>query len=298
MNITGVSIQSFKRTGSAEEKFSILIPSWNNLACLQLCIRSIKQNSVYGHQIIVHINEGTDGTKEWILKQPDIDYSISDKNIGVCYALNICSKLAHTDYILYMNDDMYTCKNWDKFLWDEINMIGHKYFFLSATAIEPKAQSVCSIEKNYGTNVNSFDEKKLNAEFDLFPFSDWNGATWPPNVVHKDLWQLVGGYSAEFSPGMYSDPDFSMKLWQAGVRIFKGISKSRVYHFSFVSTKRIKKNNGYFRFIAKWGITSSSFTQLYLKRGSAYTHPLQEPEIPFLIKMKNFYKRILTSIKQ
>ncbi len=29
--------------------------------------------------------------------------------------------------------------------------------------------------------------------------------------------------SEEFSPGMYSDPDLSMKLWQEGVRYFKGI---------------------------------------------------------------------------
>ena len=42
----------------AEEKekpvFSILIPSWNNLACLKLCVESIRKNSFFHHQIIVH----------------------------------------------------------------------------------------------------------------------------------------------------------------------------------------------------------------------------------------------------
>ena len=295
--ITDAGIQFFKRSILPNAKFSILIPTWNNLAYLQLCIRSIRENSFFKHQLIVHVNEGTDGTKEWIMQQDDIDFTISDKNIGVCYALNISSTLAHTNYILYMNDDMYACKDWDKFLWDEIDKIGHKYFFISATAIEPKAQSICSIEKNYGTDVHSFDEEKLLNEFESLPFNDWNGSTWPPNVLHKDVWNLVGGYSTEFSPGMYSDPDFSMKLWQAGIRIFKGISKSRVYHFGFASTKRIKKNKGYYQFIAKWGITSSTFTKLYLKRGAVYTAPLEDPEIPSHIKIKNAFKRVWATIK-
>jgi glycosyltransferase involved in cell wall biosynthesis len=297
MTIANANIRYFKRTIAATEKFSILIPSWNNIDQLKLCLRSINQNSFYKHQVIVHVNEGSDGTKEWIEQQSNIDYSVSDINIGVCYAMNICSALAHTDYILYMNDDMYACKDWDKFLWDEIATLNTKYFFLSATTIEPKAQSICSIEKNYGTDIPSFNEKQLTAEFESLPFNDWNGATWPPNVLHKDLWQLVGGYSIEFSPGMYSDPDFSMKLWQAGVRIFKGISKSRVYHFSFGSTKRVKKNKGYYQFIAKWGITSSTFTKLYLKRGNAYNGLLAEPDLSFLTNLKNLYKRLLTSFK-
>ncbi|MEP6465921.1 MAG: glycosyltransferase, partial [Parafilimonas sp.] len=240
MIITNTSIQYYKRSVHTNEKFSILIPTWNNLSYLKLCVQSIRQNSMYNHQIIIHVNDGKDGTREWIEQQQDIDYSASDENVGVCYALNYCSTLAHTDYILYINDDMYVCKDWDKFLWEEIDGIGHKNFFLSATAIEPKAQSICSIEKNYGRDINTFDEKKLLSEYKSLDFNDWNGATWPPNVVHKDIWQLVGGYSIEFSPGMYSDPDFSMKLWRTGVRIFKGVSKSRVYHFSFGSTKRVK----------------------------------------------------------
>lgn len=74
--------------------------------------------------------------------------------------------------------------------------------------IEPRAQSSCSIEADFGTSIVNFQEEKLINSFDQITFGDWQGSTWPPNVVHKDLWDLVGGYSVEFSPGMYSDPDF------------------------------------------------------------------------------------------
>ncbi len=49
--------------------FSILIPSWNNLDYLKCCVASIRKNSRYQHQIIVHVNEGKDGSLEWVKSQ-------------------------------------------------------------------------------------------------------------------------------------------------------------------------------------------------------------------------------------
>ena len=46
--------------------FSILIPSFNNLKYLKLCLHSIKINSKFDHQIIIHVNEGSDGTLEYV----------------------------------------------------------------------------------------------------------------------------------------------------------------------------------------------------------------------------------------
>lgn len=293
MELSADSIQSQRRGHYTNAVFSIVIPTWNNLPLLQLCIESIRRNSQYRHQVIVHINEGTDGTLEWIKNQTDIDYTYSRHNIGVCYALNSARGLMTTDYLLYLNDDMYVCPGWDRALREEIISIGHQFFFISGTAIEPVPQSNCSIQGNYGSGVQDFNPEKLLMEFDKPVMPDWQGATWPPNVIHKDVWDMVGGYSVEFSPGMYSDPDFSMKLWQLGVRLFKGMGKSRVYHFGSVSTKRIKKNKGYYRFVAKWGITSSTLTKYYLRRGQPFDGELKEPALSFGVKAKNFYKRLL-----
>ena len=33
------------------------------------------------------------------------------------------------------------------------------------------------------------------------------------------------GYSIEYSPGMYSDPDFTAKLYMCGVRFMKGLQE-------------------------------------------------------------------------
>jgi glycosyltransferase involved in cell wall biosynthesis len=274
------------------KKFSILIPSWNNLPYLKLCVESIRRNSHFQHQLIVHINEGKDGSLDWVRGQPDIHYTYSAENIGVCYALNTGRTLVETDYIVYMNDDMYVCPGWDLELFREVEAVGHDRFFMSSTAIEPVASSICAIEKNFGTTIEDFDEAGLLENFSKFQKDDWQGATWPPNIVHKTMWDLVGGYSTEFSPGMYSDPDFSMKLWVAGVRLFKGLGKSRVYHFGSRSTTRVVKNSGYYKFISKWGITSSTLTKKYLRRGEKFDGPLSEPPRQTWVGIKNLFKRL------
>ncbi len=286
-------IQYFPATQAPKNPyFSILIPSWNNLAFLQLCIRSIREHSVVPFELIVHLNEGIDGSLEWVRGQQDIAFTHSKTNVGVCHAMNAMRELAQSDYLLYINDDMYTLPGWDELLQREIQSCPDEFFFISSTMIEPRAQSSCSIESNFGTSIESFDEARLLKEFGSFEKSDWQGATWPPNVVHKKLWDTVGGYSVEFTPGMYSDPDFSMKLWQAGVRLFKGLGQSRVYHFGSISVKRVKQNRGYYQFIRKWGMTSSTLSKYYLRRGERFDGPLVEQNIPLIVRLKNWYYRI------
>lgn len=272
--------------------FSIVIPTWNNLEYLQLCVKSIRKNSSLKHQIILHINEGKDGTLPWAISQPDISFTYSSNNIGICYAVNSAAALANTNYIVFLNDDMYLCPEWDLHLVREIQKIGHDHFFLSGTAIEPNSNNNCFISANFGSTPKDFDEYGLLSNYNKLKGSDWLGATWPPNIVHRKLWEAVGGYSTEFSPGMYSDPDFSMKLWQAGVRYFKGVSESRAYHFGSVSTKKIKRNKGHYQFLSKWGISASTFTKYYLKRGLPFDGQLVEPRLSLSVKLKNAWKRL------
>ncbi len=279
-------------------KFSILIPSWNNLNYLKICIQSIRKNSSFNHQIIVHVNEGIDGTLEWMGTQTDISYTYSTENIGVCYSLNCARSIVKTDYIVYVNDDMYLCPEWDKWLFDEIISIEHQKFFLSSTVIEPVASSNCVIEKNYGTNFTNFKEAELLKEYKQLEFKDWAGATWPPNLLPTKLWDAVGGYSIEFSPGMYSDPDFSNKLWKAGVRYFKGVNASRAYHFGSKTVDRAKLNKGYTQFINKWGYTSSFLTKKMLHRGEKFLGPVSKLNVPYTLRIKQLFKRVSSAFKK
>jgi len=273
--------------------FSILIPSWNNIHYLKLCIESIQKNSAFNHQIIVHINDGSDGSLDWV-KNNNISFTHTPTNAGVCLALNMAAALATNDYIVFVNDDMYCLPKWDEYLIDEIKSLKDDCFMISSTMIEPRdTGNGAVIVANYGDDIHSFNEQKILAEAASLTKNDWNGSCWPPNVVHKKYWNLVGGYSIEFSPGMSSDDDFCRKMWQVGCRHFKGLAKSRVYHFQQKSTGRIIKNDGPKQFFLKWGISQSFFNKFYIKKGQPYESLMNVGEIslPFKEKVKHFYKR-------
>ena len=73
-------------------KFSVLIPTYNNLNYLKLAIDSIKHNSTYEHEIILHINDGSDGTLNFV-RTNNYKHTSSDNNIGLCSSLNKAAKL-------------------------------------------------------------------------------------------------------------------------------------------------------------------------------------------------------------
>ena len=71
--------------------FSIIIPTLNNLSYLKLCIESIQKNSKYNHEIIPHVNVGTDGTLEY-LKKNNIKFTYTKDNSGICKGMNLAAK--------------------------------------------------------------------------------------------------------------------------------------------------------------------------------------------------------------
>jgi len=287
--------------------FSILIPTFNNLAYLKLCINSIKKNSKYNHQIIPHVNIGNDGTIDY-LKQENINFSYTKYNSGICEGINKAAKLANTDFLLYAHDDFYFSPNWDEILYKEVKKIGHNNFYLSGTMMHQG-----QIDFNCGNIPSEFNEKKFLDEYKKFNFYDFQGSTWAPSLVHRSIWNKVGGFSEEYFPGTGSDPDFNFKLWKIGIRIFKGINDFKVYHFgSVVLRKKLNKvnfNNKYGSrgaklFLLKWGISIKFFKKFYLKSNEKFNGSLTDPiiNIKFLLhflicKLNYLYLKVFYKTK-
>ena len=214
--------------------FSIIIPSLNNIVYLKFAINSINKNSKFNnHEIIVHVNVGNDGTLDF-LKKNNIKYTFTNYNAGITKGVNLAVSKATKKYIVYAHDDFYFCPNWDYYLFNEVNKMKNDMFYLSGTMINNG-----QIKFDCGNTISDFDETKLLSNINSLKTFNFQGSTWAPTLVSKSLWDQVGGFSEEYFAGSGSDPDFNMKLWKFGVRIFKGVGKARVYHFgSIVSRKK------------------------------------------------------------
>ncbi len=258
--------------------FSIIIPTYNNLDYLKLCLKSLKKNSSHNHEIIIHVNDGSDGTLNFV-KTNNFKYTTSDNNIGLCSSINKAAKLVSNQYILYSHDDMYFCPEWDKVLLNEVNTLNDDKFYISGTMIEPNSGHIMH---DFGVDLNSFDENELLLKYKDINFYDHQGTHFAPHLVSKRMWDAVGGFSEEFNPGIASDPDFNMKLWKEGVRIFKGLNDFKVYHFGSITTRKKKnfiQNRGDKTFLKKWGISTKFFKKYYLKSKTKYDGPLNEPNV-------------------
>ena len=259
---------------------SIVIPTYNNLDYLKLCLMSLEKNSSFKHEIILHINDGSDGTLNFV-KTKNYKYTISADNIGLCSSINKAANLVSNRYILYSHDDMYFCPNWDKVLLDEVKSLNHDNFYLSGTMIEPNSGHIVC---DFGIDLDTFKESELLSKYKSINFYDHQGTHFAPHLVSKKMWDKVGGFSEEFNPGIGSDPDFNMKLWKEGVRIFKGLNDFKVYHFGSLTTRKKKnfiQNKGDKTFLKKWGFSTKFFKKYYLKSKTKYEGPLNEPKKTF-----------------
>lgn len=278
--------------------FSILIPTYNNLEYLKICINSIKKNSNYKHQIIIHINEGSDKTIEYVDKN-NLDFTFSKKNIGMSLALNAASELAKFKYILISHDDFYYCPNWDTEFVKELNLLNNNNFYLSGTMVNAVSYFKNNdLSKppvfNAGLTFKDFDEDRLLKNLDQIKTIDFQGSTKHPALVHIDIWKKVGGWSEDYFPTGGDDSDFNMKLWNENVRIFKGLGKSSVYHFGSITTRKKDKSlftylgsKGNKIFLKKWKISINFFEKFYLRSGigknkrfifNEYKGPVSDPK--------------------
>ena len=144
------------------------------------------------------------------------------------------------------------------------------------------------INLDCGKTIEEFDEDKLLKELPNIQFKNFQGTHWQPSLIPRSTWDKVGGFSEEFSPGLGSDPDFNMKLWKIGVRVFKGLGGCRVYHFSSISLRKKAWNNGAKTFLLKWGITIKFFKKHFLCTNTIYGGPLTDPK-----KSLNFFYDLL-----
>jgi len=264
-------------------KLSIIIPTFNNFDYLKFFLRSLKINSSFDHEIILHINDGSDGTLKYALDN-NIKHTYSKTNIGLCSSMNKAYSLTTTDYILYAHDDMYFCKNWDIFLTNEINKQDNNLYYLTGTNVSTRYGLM---NFDCGSSIDTFDENKFSKFCVEDKTNNFQSSHWAPHLIHRELWDKISGFSEEFNPGDGSDPDFCMKLWINNVRVFKGISKFKVYHFNSKTTRnsKISLNNGTKTFLFKYGFNPRFFRKHYLRGNISI--------IPYIGTLSNPNKNII-----
>lgn len=263
----------------------ILIVSWNNLGYLQRCVETAILAADKPVNIYVHLNEGTDGSREYLLDSK-IPFTSTPDNIGLPLAVQYLEDLSANSAIpskdlFLVDDDIYFIEGWDTEFYDfkKKNKIPKDYL-LCPTMIEPWGQNPLTISPwtefrdpnkvNHGSLVRAVNDNGLrharpSMYTDVGPF-----------FISRSMFNKIGGYSIQYSPAIGTDNDITKKAWDTGYHDIVNIPRCLVYHYTSASTNRLKDREQQARkrdetFMQQHGMTVSDFQKNHLKKGKLWT---------------------------
>lgn len=96
------------------EQIDIIIPSYNNVEYLKLCLESIEKNSFFKNKIIISDAGSDEKTWEYYktLSNVQIIGNINSR-LNFSQTCNAAIKISSNDYFVLLNSDVIVSKNWD-----------------------------------------------------------------------------------------------------------------------------------------------------------------------------------------
>lgn len=218
-----------------ENNITICIPTYNNVAYLNLLLASILKFTPQSIKILVFNDGSSDETYEY-LKQNQIPTINAPQNFGVSHAYNFLVEKATTEYVWLLNDDMVVSPDWWK---HPLNLLlENPNSIVCSTLVEPgvKVAPHNAYGYNCGETTETFDKNK----FLVFVEKNRKQTTREhmsfPIFLSKKDFMTVGGLDARFTTGPLSDWDFRTKLSLLGREPICS-QDSLLYHFSGKATR-------------------------------------------------------------
>lgn len=216
---------------------SVIIPSYRNPICLDICLESALRGQEGNNQIICILDGYPEESSDIIEKyKNDVNFLPLPENKGMQYALNMGVYNSDNDRILIVNDDNVFPSGWDAILNQDYN----EDYILTPNQIE-KDKSLFNFEINDFGTPDDFDlanffieeighrKNEITNDGGIFPF-----------LISKKKYMMVGGFDTLYPSPFICDWDFFLKCELAGLKTFRS-RKLCFYHFGSVSTKNGKE---------------------------------------------------------
>ena len=230
-------------------KMTFCISTLNNNNYLQLAIKSVRENSHFKDSpFIVYAENCTDGTNEWLEENKE-KYNLevyieTDNNPkrGIGGGMNFCASKVKTEFINFLQADIYVAEDWDlELLKLHEEYVGKDRGIVFSQRIQPdifrdnpRAGTVFVPMDEFGEYYHNFDEKyflEFCQEFrklNKFTVRKGEGVS---GLIRKEDWDYIGGNDDRFAPAYYEDMDLFIRMQNEGFK-FMLTSESLIYHFA------------------------------------------------------------------
>ncbi len=214
---------------------SIVIPVYNQVHYTYACLCSIIDHTEdVSYEVIIADDVSEDATRELEQYTKNLVISRNTTNQGFLRNCNQAAKHARGRYIVFLNNDTQVTPGWLSSLVkliesdSSIGMVGSKLVYPDGRLQE--AGGIIWSDGS-GWNYGRLDDPD-KAEYNYVKDVDYiSGAAI---MIHRKLWQQIGGFDERFAPAYCEDSDLAFAVRKAGYRVvYQPLSK--VIHFEGVS---------------------------------------------------------------
>lgn len=242
------------------QKVSIIIPVFNKIEFTRKCLEAIVKNTPKeSYEVIIINNASTDDTRDFLkCLKGDVKIITNDKNLGFARACNQGTRMASTDYLLFLNNDTEPGKGWLEPLVhilaqdNSVGAVGSKLLFPDET-IQYAGIVVFDDQKlpdplvgrhiYYGESSNLPEANQLRT---------YQALTAACLLIRKSAFNEVGGFDEGYWNG-YEDVDLCFKLQEKRWKLVYQPESVVIHHESKSGPERfIKVKENIQRLHDKW----------------------------------------------
>ncbi len=211
-------------------KVSIVIPNWNGIKFVGMCLDSIARSAFADYETIVVDNGSADGSRELIEeKYPWVRLIKLPANLGFAKACNEGIKASEADYVILLNNDIEVAPDWLQELYEgmerhpECGMGTSKMMFLDQRDVFYNTGDLFHAwSSGGGRGQGEKDVGQYDREEYVF------GACAGAGIYRRELFEKIGIFDEDFFI-FAEDVDLNMRGQLVGMKAIY-LPRAKVYH--------------------------------------------------------------------
>jgi len=205
-------------TALEEPLVSIIILTWNQLACTRECLESIALHTTGRYELIIVDNGSDDGTVPWLQEQARLDARLrlilNRENRGFAAGCNQGLAVAKGDFLLLLNNDVVVTANWLEGLLECHRTNPHVGIVGPLTNNASGIQGIGPAPYSDGKGLEGFARQLRRDNRHRRIFS--RRLVGFCMLFHQSLYRQIGGLDEQFGTGNFEDDDFCLRSAIAG----------------------------------------------------------------------------------
>ena len=243
-------------TDPAISTVSIVIPTFNNFALTQSCLKSVTDSAAaVTFEIIVVDNASTDGTLDWLRgleKKGELRLIANPDNHGFAHACNQGAQIARSPLLLFLNNDTEVTAGWLDAMAQAAQQPGTGIVGARLLYADGHIQHA-GIEFINGVPDHPHRHAAAAAP-EVCQFRELDMVTGACFMIHRELFLQLAGFDETYQNGV-EDIDLCLRVRSAG-RTVVYEPKAVVYHLEGRSVGRFNHVNENLKtFFNRWGKT-------------------------------------------